>query len=377
MATDWEKIAREAQQQLGEYAPLLLEADQLSAFGRGIASGELGPSSNLYPSDPEPVGEQAVDVLDGLPAAERKRLEAIGRSALAAGEVAVAVLNGGMATRFGGLVKGVVEAVSGLSFLEIKLAQAQREFALPFVIMNSFATDSATRAFLSKRGLLDRVSICLQRASVRLTPQGDAFRDPSDADSDARGKLSLYAPGHGDFPGALRDTGLIDALAERGVRAIQLSNVDNLGAEPDPVIVGYHLDREVDLTCEVAAVVPGDVGGTPARVGDRVEVVEGFRFSRDFDFGRLKYLASNTFLFSLDVLREPHPLTWFYVEKTVGSERVVQMERLVNELSSRAPTAFLATPRGGPTGRFFPVKSPADLEALRADPELVQRFSRV
>jgi len=374
MATDWEKITREAQEQLEEYAPLLLDADQLSAFSRGIASGEIGPHSNLYPTDPQPVGEEAVDVLDGLPAAERERLGALGRSALAAGEVAVAVLNGGMATRFGGRVKGVVEAVTGLSFLEIKLAQAQREYALPFVIMNSFATDAATRAFLSKRGLLDQVSICLQRASIRLTPQGDAFRDPSHADP---GKLSLYAPGHGDFPGALRDTGLIASLAERGVRAIQLSNVDNLGAEPDPVIVGYHLDREVDLTCEVAAVAPGDAGGTPARVGDRVEVVEGFRFSRDFDFGRLKYLASNTFLFSLDVLREPHPLTWFYVEKTVGSERVVQMERLVNELSSRAPTAFLATPRGGPTGRFFPVKSPADLEALQADPDLVQRFSRV
>ena len=52
------------------------------------------------------------------------------------------------------------------------------------------------------------------------------------------------------------------------------------------------------------------------------------------------------------------------------------MERLVNELSSFVDTGFLATPRG-PDGRFFPIKTPADLDALRADPSLALRFGAV
>ncbi len=52
------------------------------------------------------------------------------------------------------------------------------------------------------------------------------------------------------------------------------------------------------------------------------------------------------------------------------------MERLVNELSSFVDTGFLATPRG-PDGRFFPIKTPADLADLRSDPALVERFGAV
>ena len=58
------------------------------------------------------------------------------------------MLNGGMATRFGGVVKGVVDVIDGRSFLELKLAQARRSGPLPFVIMNSFATDDATKEHL-------------------------------------------------------------------------------------------------------------------------------------------------------------------------------------------------------------------------------------
>ena len=56
-----------------------------------------------------------------------------------------------MATRFGGVVKGVVEAVDGKSFLELKLAQTGElarllDTSVPMAVMNSFATDRATQA---------------------------------------------------------------------------------------------------------------------------------------------------------------------------------------------------------------------------------------
>ena len=117
-------------------------------------------------------------------------------------------------------------------------------------------------------------------------------------------------------------------------------------------------------------------GGAPAWVGDRLQVVEGFRFSPSFDFATLQFLSANTFLFAPEALEVEHPLTWFYVEKEVDGRRAVQIERLVNELSRFVPTAFLATPRGL-QGRFLPIKSPADLEAFRAEPAFVERFSAV
>ncbi len=51
------------------------------------------------------------------------------------------------------------------------------------------------------------------------------------------------------------------------------------------------------------------------------------------------------------------------------------MERLIGELSAFVETAYLVTPRIGSQGRFFPVKTPEDLEALRRDDVLCQRFA--
>ena len=83
----------------------------------------------------------------GLDPASRARLVARGEAAIAAGEVAALVLNGGMATRFGGVVKGVVPVVAGrpeLSFLAVKLA-GLRAAGVPVVLVNSFATVAASR----------------------------------------------------------------------------------------------------------------------------------------------------------------------------------------------------------------------------------------
>jgi UTP--glucose-1-phosphate uridylyltransferase len=126
---------------------------------------------------------------------------------------------------------------------------------------------------------------------------------------------------------------------------------------------------------ELAATLPADVGGAPAFVGGRLRIVEGFRFPPGFDFAGVPFMATNTFAISLELLERDHALSWFYVEKTVEARTAVQMERLVNELSSFVPTSYLATPRSGPRGRFFPIKTRADLEALRADEGLVRRFS--
>ena len=375
MAIDWAEIQKDVDAQLEragvvENADVGLDRAQVEAHARAIASGQLSSASNTVPGEPRVAGHEHVERLERLPASEQGELEALGRDAIAGGRVAVAVLNGGMATRFGGDVKGIIEAVGGRTFLEVKLAQARSLGRVPFLIMNSFATHARTLEFLAERGLGDAVEVFLQSVSLRLTPTGDVLRD-------AAGRVSLYAPGHVDFPGSLRRSGLLARLAERGVETVVLSNIENLGAELDPLVIGFHLARGRALTAELAETLPGDVGGAPAFVGERLQIVEGFRFPPGFDFAGVPFMATNTFAISVELLEREYPLSWFYVEKTVEDRTAVQMERLVNELSSFVPTSYLATPRSGPRGRFFPIKTRADLEALRADAALVRRFSGV
>lgn len=367
MRFDWREIRAELGSRLGTLDGLEVDAERTEHFAEEIASGRLSSASNRLEEPLEPVGFEDVDVLEELAEDERRHHARLGLDALARGEVAVAVLNGGMATRFGGVVKGVLEALGGRSFLELKLAQARRSGPAPFLIMNSFVTHEATLEFLEARGLGGAVMPFLQSVALRLTPEGELFRERS-------GALSLYAPGHGDFPEALRRSGALESLRSRGVRAVLLCNVDNLGAEPDPEILGYHLAHERELTVELALARPGDVGGTPARVRGRIQIVEGLRFPPGFDPASLRFLNTNTTVLSLDVLEADHPLTWFYVEKQVEGRPAVQMERLVGELSAFVDASYLVTPRDGLRGRFLPVKTPEDLEALRSDATLEERF---
>jgi UTP--glucose-1-phosphate uridylyltransferase len=329
-----------------------------------VAAGDLSPASNFVrgPVEPPAEGDIARVPQPGEPGYE-EALEA-GLDALRRGEAAVAVLNGGMATRFGGTVKGILEAVDGKSFLEWKLADAARagEAAgadIPFVVMNSFATDAATRAFLAERaGDFPDPLVFTQSVSLRLEPGGALFRHDD-------GRASPHGPGHGDFSESLRSSGLLGLLRDRGVRLLTLSNVDNLGARVDPAVLGAHVLSGARMSVEVVEKDPGDAGGAPARVDGRLVVVEGFRFPPEFDQGRIDVFAINNFVFDLDALDRDFELDWLYVEKTVDGRPAVQLERLVNELAYTLPAAFLRVRRRGPRGRFVPVKTPADLEAAR------------
>jgi len=119
----------------------------------GVRSGRLSAEANRLSGRIEPPGEDDVVRLPAPGEPGRQQAYETGAAAIRDGAVAMAVLNGGMATRFGGVVKGIVVAVDGRSFLEWKLVDAQRTASalggrVPCVIMDSFATDEATREHL-------------------------------------------------------------------------------------------------------------------------------------------------------------------------------------------------------------------------------------
>jgi UTP--glucose-1-phosphate uridylyltransferase len=328
-----------------------------------VAAGELSIESNLVRGSIEAPHPDEVTPLQAPGDAGYDDARGAGLEALRRGDVAQVVLAGGMATRFGGVVKAVLPAVDGRSFLEAKLVQTatlERTFgvAIPIALMTSFATDEAIRDHVRRRRLGSPL-VFNQFVSLRLDPSGELFRDAAD-------RASLYAPGHGDLFQALRRSGTLDTLCDRGVRVVTISNVDNLGARVDPAVVGAHVLAGRPLTCEVAR-KEGDMGGAPVRVDGKLQLVEGPRFPPSFDQGLVPVFNTNTALLELDALDEDYDLTWLYVLKDVDGRQAVQLERLYHEVSAFVPTQYLEVPRRGPRGRFLPIKTPDDLARAQDD----------
>jgi len=335
-----------------------------AALSRRLAERGFDPDDARLEGEVRLPESGIMDVYPEPGSADADRYAALGRSAMDAGEVGAVVLNGGMATRFGGVVKGVVPAVRGRSFLDLKISQiriASRDRA-PVLLMNSFSTAGDTAEHLAGLGLEGVVRSFAQFVSVRLTPEGDVFHEKG-------GAPSLHAPGHGDFSYAIAKSGELARFTTQGGRWLTLSNVDNLGACLDPVIIGMHIARGRPISVELVETYPGDVGGFPAVVNGGTAIVEAFRLPRSFDPKTIPVFNTNTFVFDAALLSSHPELDWFAVKKQVDGRDAIQFERLVGQLTEHADVTWLHVPREGRASRFLPIKVPADLVARAGELE--------
>ncbi len=297
---------------------------------------------------------------------EAQRLRELGEEALRNGQCALVVLAGGMATRMGGVVKALVDAVPGHTFLDLRLQEAQSHQArhgaqAPLWLMTSHTTAEPTIDAIGAR--LDGYAVATfpQLLSLRLTPDGQVFRD-------AQGEPSVHSPGHGDLPDALKQSGLLDRFVDEGGRVVMVTNLDNLGGGLDPLVVGFHLAGRAAVTCEVVDKVAGDRGGIPVRLDDQPVVLEEFRLPGSFDPASVGVFSVNTFLFDAKALQQlSMDWTYFTVEKKVEGAPVIQFERLINEVTFALPTRYLHVTRAGTGSRFLPVKDYDELERRRPE----------
>ncbi len=303
---------------------------------------------------------------------EYARAKELGDAELAAGRVALVVLAGGMATRMGGVVKALVEALPSKTFLDLRLAEIDaltKRYgkAPPLWLMTSDATEEKTRDALGARLDDDRIATFTQYLSLRLTPQGDVFLDQD-------GQPSTHAPGHGDLPDALRRSGLLDRFLSAGGRTLMLTNLDNLGGTLDPAIIGFHLQHGKPLSSEVVDKLENDRGGIPLRVDGKLRVLEEFRIPATFNPESVRVFNTNVFHVDARALRDLE-MDWRYftVKKKVGGKEVVQFERILNEITGELPTQYVHMPRVGEHARFLPVKDVPELEQRRPEIELVAR----
>ena len=377
-------------------ASFSFDAARFDELRQRVSSGSLDPAANRLSRAPTPLAEPPMDLRPGAGAERLAALAAKGEQALRAGKVASLVLNGGMATRFGGGAKGVVSVVEGeprASFLAVKLGQVRTAAQalgarIPVVLMHSFATEGPSAAHLAEidwsgvnEGDRDSFS---QSIMPRVLPDGTPLAELPGAD--ALDDTDLYsAPGHGDTLGRLRESGVRSRLLARGVEHVLVSNVDNLGASLDPVVVGAHLqavDGGASMSVEVVRREAGDAGGCVAVLDDgTAAIVEAFRLPEGVDLAHYPHFNTNTLWLRADAFDREIPLTWFAVRKRIdwpdasvtgedGKLEVVQLERLIGQATEAVPSAYLEVDR---RARFCPIKVREDLSK---EAEMLRAFAR-
>jgi UTP--glucose-1-phosphate uridylyltransferase len=284
-----------------------------------------------------------------------------GRAAIERGEVALCVLAGGMATRMGGVVKALVEAVDGKTFLDLRLGEhAALGGKVPLWLMTSDATDGPIREALKGRAGLEHVAVFRQCVSLRLTPEGRLFTED--------GEPSVYATGHGDLPEALAASGLLQKFIAAGGKTVWIANLDNLGAAVDPALLGFHLAHGGPVTVEVVDKVGSDRGGGPVVWNGRRIIAEEFRLPVGFDPTTVPVFNTNTFLVDAAALAAlDFEFTFVEVEKKVGDKKAIQFERLLGEITSPLEPRFARVPRDGVRSRFLPVKDNDELARRREE----------
>jgi hypothetical protein len=121
----------------------------------------------------------------------------------------------------------------------------------------------------------------------------------------------LHPVGHWyEVPNLLRNGVLARLLEERPrLRHLMVHNIDTMGADVDPAILGLHIESGAALTTEVIAREIDDRGGGLARVDGHLRLVEGLALPNEEIEFRLSYYNSATTWIDIDRLLKVFGLT--------------------------------------------------------------------
>ncbi len=299
-------------------------------------------------------------VAGGAPAPLPLPARDAGLAALRAGQVAVVTLAAGAGSRWT-QGAGVVKALHPFcklggrhrTFLETHLAKSRRVgrvagTSLPHIFTTSYLTHEPTAEFLARQNNYGYEGPLLlspgKAVGLRLVPtvrdlrfaweempqqrldeQQQKVRDSlrqalinwarhAGEASDYTDNLPLqclHPVGHWyEVPNLFRNGVLARLLAERPqLRYLMLHNIDTLGADVDPALLGQHIQSGACLTFEVITRRLEDRGGGLARVNGRVRLVEGLAMPREEAEFALSYYNSNTCWIDLDQLLAAFTLT--------------------------------------------------------------------
>lgn len=350
--------------------------DVFADFYRQLADGATGM-----------IAEADVDPLDGIDHAASVHVSA-DQAREAAARTVVIKLNGGLGTSMGlDRAKSLLQVRPGLSFLDVIVQQVQAvrtslDVRLPLLFMNSFRTRDDTLAALAKYSDLAVAGLpldFLQSSEPKLRQDTLA---PVDWPADP--SLEWCPPGHGDLYTSLDSTGILDELLAQGFEYATVSNADNLGAAPDPQMMGWFAATGAPYAAEVCRRTPADVKGghlVVRRADGRLVLRETAQTPPEdvdaaADATKHRYFHTNNLWFNLRALRETLTerngvlgLPLIRNLKTVdpsdpASTPVVQIE---SAMGAAVEVFDGATAIEVDRSRFLPVKTTNDLLLLRSD----------
>jgi REP element-mobilizing transposase RayT len=356
----------------------------------GIPSGTylLGHGTSVlekgeHATAPAPRRVAGTEASRRLALLSQPELHEIGLKALQNGELAVVTLAAGAGSRWtqgAGVVKALHPfcklAGRHRTFMETHLAKSRRVSheagtPIPHIFTTSYLTHEPTEEFLARQNhygyegplfLSPGKSVGLRMIpTVRdlrfvweempqqiLDEQQQKVRDSlrhalinwarsTGEASDYTDNLPLqclHPVGHWyEVPNLLRNGVLSRLLAERPqLKYLMLHNIDTLGADADPAVLGWHIRSGACLSFEVITRRLEDRGGGLARVNGRVRLVEGLAMPREEAEFALSYYNSNTCWIDLDKL-----LAAFALARTdLGDEGKVTAA--IRHLAAKMPT---------------------------------------
>ncbi|MGC9348695.1 MAG: UTP--glucose-1-phosphate uridylyltransferase [Anaerolineae bacterium] len=328
-----------------------------------LRSGRIGLAQNRLSASTEIRDVHPGDVLDltsgeganALSADRQARYEALGRRALQEGRVAVVTLAAGVGSRWthgAGVVKALHPfcKLDGAhrSFIEVHVAKSRRVSRMagalvPHVITTSYLTHGPIQDYLDRSGDYGYEGPLIlspgRAVGLRLIPMARDLRfaweempqqrldeqaqkvleslhaalinwaQQMGEGSDYRDNVPmqcLHPVGHWfEIPNMLKNGVLAQMLAERPqLDVLMMHNIDTVGADVSPLMLGAHLDSGAAMTVEVITRRVEDRGGGLARVDGTLRLIEGMALPHEEDEFRLSYYNSNTMWIDIDEVLE-------------------------------------------------------------------------
>jgi len=323
---------------------------QHEQFKADLRSGRIGLAQNRLPISTTIVDVEEDDVAE-YPVLRSGRYRSLGSDAIASGTVGVLTLAAGAGSRWtkgAGTVKALNPycRLGGAhrTFIETHLAKSRktmREFktAIPHIISTGYLTHEPIQRFLESMdfyGCADTVHLSpgsiiglrvvptvrdlrfawLEMPQQLLDEQAQKVLDSLHASlmdwAERTGEASdytdnlpmqcLHPVGHWyEIPNLLRNGVLREVLTARpSLKYLLIHNIDTLGANLDPAVLGYHIESGAGMTAEVITRRLEDRGGGLARAGGRLRLIEGLALPREEYEFVLSYYNTATYWIDLD-----------------------------------------------------------------------------
>ena len=425
------------------------DSAQHEQIRKDLRDARIGLAQNRLPANTTIRDVKPSDVTDFTSTSPSTEDLVIGQQSLAAGEVAVVTLAAGAGSRWtqgAGVCKALHPFVrlggKHRTFIETHLGKSRKRGTeagtpIPHFFTTSYLTHGPTSDFLDT---VDRYhypgplhlspgrSVGLRmipterdlRFAWEELPQQVLDAQQQKMRDSVRNALIGWAKGAGEasdytdnlplqclhpvghffeLPNLFLNGTLAALLKERPqLKTLMLHNIDTLGADLDPALLGHHLQSKVGLTFEVITRRLEDRGGGLASVNGHPRLLEGLAMPREEDEFALSYYNTMTTWINLDHLlalfglsredilagdqaviseairsvaaRLPTYITLKEVKKRWGNGQedvfpVTQFEKLWSDLTtlSEIESQFLVVPRS----RGQQLKDPAQLDAWLRD----------